>query len=269
MSSFGELRNFMKNIWLFLLLLFIPVSLFAAQIETVVVISIDALHPLALSQKVSPTLWQVMQTGQYTLDGKSVTPPQTLINHSAMLTGVPPEKGGRIDNDWRPVQPQVALPTLFDDMKWRGYENAFFYSKPKLGYLAGRSLKIQKLAPETGVDETRRFVGEGGKRFVMLHISGLEFAGIEHGWLSKEYLEELTFIDDSLLSLFTDLKRRGNYLLIVTSDHAGHGKYHGTSHPEDYRLPFIILSDIKKFPGLQGQPYSVKDLRSIVGEALR
>jgi predicted AlkP superfamily pyrophosphatase or phosphodiesterase len=259
----------MKKLWLFLLLLLIPVSLFAAEIETVVVISIDALHPLALTPKVSPNLWQVMRAGQYTLEGKSVTPPQTLINHSAMLTGVPPEKGGRTDNDWRPGQPQVAIPTLFDDMKWRGYENAFFYSKPKLGYLTGGSLKIHKLAPETAVDETRRFVGEGGKQFVMLHISGLEFAGIEHGWLSPEYLDELTFIDDSLLSLLNDLKRRGNYLLIVTSDHAGHGKYHGTSHPEDYRLPFIIVSDIKRFPDIQNRPYSVTELRSIVGEALR
>jgi predicted AlkP superfamily pyrophosphatase or phosphodiesterase len=259
----------MKKPCLVLFLLLIPVSLFAAEIATVVVVSIDALHPLALTQKVSPNLWQVMQTGQYTLDGKSVTPPQTLINHSAMLTGVSPEKGGRTDNDWRPGQPQVALPTLFDDMKVRGYENAFFYSKPKLGYLAGRSLKIQKLAPDTGVDEARRFVAEGGKRFVMLHISGLEFAGIKHGWLSPEYLEEFTFIDDSLLSLLTDLKRRGNYLLIVTSDHAGHGKFHGTSHPEDYRLPFIILSDIEKFPETQCRPYHITELRSIVGGALK
>jgi predicted AlkP superfamily pyrophosphatase or phosphodiesterase len=259
----------MKNIWLFLLLLLIPVGLFAAEIETVVVISIDALHPLALTPKVSPNLWRIMQAGQYTLDGKSVTPPQTLINHSAMLTGVPPEKGGRTDNNWRLGQPKVALSTLFDDMKWRGYENAFFYSKPKLGYLAGRSLKIQKLAPDSGVDETRRFVGEGGRRFVMLHISGLEFAGIEHGWLSPEYLEELTDIDASLLPMLDDLKKHGSYLLIITSDHAGHEKHHGTNHPEDYRLPFIIQSDIKKFPDLQGRPYSVTELRSIVNNALR
>lgn len=259
----------MGKILFTLLMLLLPVKLIAADISTVVVVSIDALHPLALSQKVSPNLWQVLQTGQYTLDGKSVSPPQTLINHSAMLTGIPPEKGGRTDNNWRPGQPQVALPTLFDDMKVRGYENAFFYSKPKLGYLAGRSLKNQKLAPDTGVDETRRFVAEGGKRFVMLHISGLEFAGIKHGWLSPEYLEELTDIDALLLPLLDALNKQGNFLLIITSDHAGHEKHHGTNHPEDYRLPLIIRSDSKKFPDLQGYPYSVTDLRSIVSNALR
>ena len=135
-------RYTMKKALIALFLLLIPVGLFAADIPNVVVVSIDALHPSALAKDVSPNLWQIMQEGQYTLDGKSVTPPQTLINHSAMLTGVPPEKGGRADNNWRPGQPQVAVTTLFDDMKRRGYANAFFYSKPKLGYLAGRSLKI-------------------------------------------------------------------------------------------------------------------------------
>ena len=258
----------MKKTIIFLLLLLIPVRLVAAEITTVVVISIDALHPLALTQKVSPHLWQIMQAGQYTLYGKSVTPPQTLINHSAMLTGVPPEKGGQTDNNWKPGQTQVTLSTLFDDMKARGYANAFFYSKPKLGYLAGRSLKIDKLVPDTVVDEARRFVGEGGKRFVLLHISGLEYVGIDRGWLSPAYLEELTRIDTSLRPLFNDLKKRGNYLLVVTSDHAGHGKYHGTNHPEDYRVPFIILSDIKRFPEIQGRPYRVTELRAIVNGAL-
>jgi predicted AlkP superfamily pyrophosphatase or phosphodiesterase len=259
----------MKKTFLILLMLLIPVKLLAADISTVVVVSIDALHPLALTEKVSPNLWQIMKAGQYTLNGKSESPPQTLINHSAMLTGVPPEKGGRTDNNWRTGEPLVAGPTLFEDMMGRGYENAFFYSKAKLGYLAGQSLKIHKLVPDTGITETRHFIGEGGNRFVMLHISGLEFIGMEHGWLSPEYLEELTDIDDSLLPLLNDLKRKGNYLLIVTSDHAGHGKYHGTTHPEDYRLPFIILSDIKKFPDIQVRPYRVTELRSIMSGALK
>jgi predicted AlkP superfamily pyrophosphatase or phosphodiesterase len=259
----------MKKTVILLLLLLVPLGVFGADTPTVVVVSIDALHPLALSKNVSPNLWQVMQTGQHTLYGKSVSPTLTLINHSAMLTGIAPEKGGRTDNNWKPGQPQITPPTLFDDMKKRGYANAYFYSKPKLGYLAGRSLTLQKLAPDTGVDETRHFVTKEGKRFVMLHISGLEYAGMEHGWLSPAYLEELTRIDASLGPLLYDLKKRGNYLLIVTSDHAGHEKHHGTNHPEDYRLPFIILSDVKKFPDIQDRPYSVTELRSIVAGAIK
>ena len=101
----------MKKALIALFLQLIPVGLFAADIPNVVVVSIDALHPAALAKDVSPNLWQIMYEGQFTLDGKSVTPPQTLLNHSAMLTGVPPEKGGRIDNNWKPWQPQT-LPLM-------------------------------------------------------------------------------------------------------------------------------------------------------------
>jgi predicted AlkP superfamily pyrophosphatase or phosphodiesterase len=260
--------NFLKKTLIVLFILLMSTRLFAADISSVVLVSIDALHPSALSKDVSPNLWQVMQEGQYTLEGKSVSPPQTLINHSAMLTGIPPEKGGRTDNNWKSGQPQVAMTTLFNDMKRRGYANAFFYSKSKLGYLVDRSLDVHKLVPEKGIDETQRFVGQRGRRFVMLHISGLEYAGMERGWLSSEYLEELTRIDKSLRPMINDLKKRGRYLLIVTSDHAGHDKHHGTEHPEDYRLPFIILSDIKTFPDVQGRHYSVTELRTIVSGAL-
>ena len=145
-----------------------------------------------------------------------------------------------------------------------------FTASRSWGIWSGRSLKIDRLVPDTGVDETRRFVGEGGKRFVMLHISGLEFIGMELGMaLSGVSGRTHQILTISLLPLLNDLKRKGNYLLIVTSDHAGHGKYHGTNHPEDYRLPFIILSDIKKFPDIQGSPYHVTELRSIVSGALK
>jgi phosphopentomutase len=67
--------------------------------------------------------------------------------------------------------------------------------------------------------------------------------GPEFGWLSPEYPEELSFIDDYLSTIIETTIERQNYLLIVTSDHAGHGKTHGSDHPEDYRLPLIVCSD--------------------------
>ena len=45
------MKKFYEKIWLTLFLLLIPVRLFAAEISTVVVVSIDALHPSALTQK--------------------------------------------------------------------------------------------------------------------------------------------------------------------------------------------------------------------------
>ena len=199
----------------------------ASDIETVLIVSIDALHPAALSENTAPALHALMRPGHYTLAGRSVDPPKTLIAHTAMLTGLTPEQSGKRDNDWQPGQPRVVKATLFDDAKRHGFHTALYYAKPKLGYLVNAAVDEQVLAPDDGIDQARAFFRQGGKRFVFLHVSGLEFAGMNSGWLSPDYLDELTYIDMALVPLFEDIGKRSTWRLIVTSDHAGHERQHG------------------------------------------
>lgn len=104
-------------------------------LQTVLLVSIDALHPDALQAAVAPTLESLKRPGQFTLQGRSVNPPQTLIAHTAMLTGLSPEQSGKQDNNWKLGQPQVTHETLLDVARQQGFEPAYFYAKPKLGDL--------------------------------------------------------------------------------------------------------------------------------------
>lgn len=257
-----------KGLWgiIFMLLLTAGPG-YSQSIDTVLVISIDALHPSALSGNSSPALYALMKRGSYTLDGRSVHPPKTLIAHTAMLTGLSPEENGKKDNDWKPGTARVVAHTIFHDAKRRGYSTAYYYAKSKLGYLISDAIDEHGLAPDDGVDRARSFFRNNGKRFVFLHVSGLEYEGSEYGWLSAEYLAELTSIDRALGPLFEDVRKRGRYLLIVTSDHAGHDKLHGTDHPDDYRLPLIVVSDIVDCQ-IRDRPYRVMELRSLVEKAI-
>ena len=72
----------------------------------------------------------------------------------------------------------------------------------------------------------RNFFRGAGKRFAFLHISGLEWAVVESGWLSQDYHDELTQIDASLAPLFREVEKRGTFVIMVTSDHAGHERQH-------------------------------------------
>jgi predicted AlkP superfamily pyrophosphatase or phosphodiesterase len=240
---------------------------FARDIETVLIVSIDALHPDALSIKTSPGLHALMQPGHYTLEGNSVDPPKTLIAHTAMMTGLAPEKNGKRDNDWKPGMPQVARPTLFDDAKRHGFVTAFYYAKPKLGYLVSHAVDEHALARDDGIDLARAFFRKSGKRFVFLHVSGLEDAGTDYGWLSPEYLDELSYIDLALAPLLEAVSKRGAYLIVVTSDHAGHGRMHGTSHPDDFRIPLIISGE-RDLPPLPPGIYLITGLRGMVQQIL-
>jgi predicted AlkP superfamily pyrophosphatase or phosphodiesterase len=98
------------------------------------------------------------------------------------------------------------------------------------------------LARDDGIDRARAFFGKPGRRFVFLHLSGLEDEGTDAGWLSQDYLDELTYIDTMLAPLIEDVAKRGRYLVVVTSDHAGHERQHGTLDSEDFKLPLIVAA---------------------------
>jgi predicted AlkP superfamily pyrophosphatase or phosphodiesterase len=236
----------------------------AAAPERIVVVSIDALHPAALTAATMPNVARLGRLGRMTLDGRSTRPPKTLIAHTAMLTGLSPEQSGKTDNGWEEGEPTVAFPTLLDDAKQAGYRTAFFYSKEKLGFLVTKGVDRQALAPDDGVARGRAFLAAPGRAFLFLHLSGLEYAGMESGWLSEPYLAEATALDRALAPLFADLERRGGYYVVVTSDHAGHGLDHGTDHPEDGRLPLVVRSDHTRLPDLQGKRHEITGLRAIL-----
>lgn len=249
-------------------LLLLAAGLVAAPPDRVALISIDALHPSALTAKTMPNVARWARLGRLTLDGRSTKPPKTLIAHTAMLTGLAPEKSGKTDNGWEEGEPTVRFPTLLDDARAAGYRTAFFYSKEKLGYLAGPGVQLHALAPDDGVARGRAFLEEEGRAFLFLHVSGLEYAGMESGWLSADYLAEAAAIDRALGPLLDELEKRGSYLVVITSDHAGHAKEHGTNHPEDGRRPLALRSDRVPLPVLGGKAREITGLRPLLAPLL-
>ena len=236
----------------------------AASLKNVIIISIDALHPAALNAGTTPTIYGEMRQGAYTLEGQSTNPPLTLISHAAMFTGLGPDKSGKADNQWQPGEPTIERRTIFNSAKQNGFQTGFYYSKQKLGYLVNEAVDVYRWSRDDAIDLAEAFVRKPGRHFVFLHVSGLDFVGPEHGWLSKEYMEELSYIDEYLTPLIRLVKEQKNFVIIVTSDHSGHGKIHGSQHPDDFRLPFVIHSDRMKFGSIQNSKYDVTDLKDIL-----
>lgn len=238
------------------------------QLNNIIVISIDALHPEALKLSKIPTLTKFMQAGARTMDGRSTEPPKTLIAHTAMFTGLSPGESGKLDNEWMPGEAIVKHETIFDDAKSKGFKTGYFFSKEKLGYLVNSAVDVHELSQDGAIDSAEAFIETPGRHFVFLHISGLDQVGPEYGWLSPAYLEELSFIDDYLSSLGETVIGKQNYLVIVTSDHAGHGKIHGSDHPEDYRLPLIACSDTVAVRQVSNLPFSIVNFREMLADMI-
>lgn len=222
----------------------LPFNLQAKELlNNVVIISIDALHPDAVTRENAPNIFNTAKGGIIKLNGKSTNPPKTLVSHSAMFTGLRPEDGGRKSNAWHKGDPTVEGRTIFHLAKDMGYHTGYIYSKGKLAYLVNEAEDDTAFSKEYPIDKTVEYVNMQNKNFMFLHISGLDNTGPEYGWMSKEYIEDFQFIDEELKPLLDKVQQTGKYLLVITSDHAGHEKLHGCDHPDDYKLPFIAVSD--------------------------
>lgn len=230
----------------------------AKKPANILIVSIDALVPEGLGKDTTPFFFELMQQGMYSLDAMSVDPPLTLVSHSAMVTGQSPDQGGRLDNKWTPGEPTVEGLTLFHQAKAAGYRTGFFFAKQRLGYLVNSAVDEYELSAFP-TDEALQFVHPGNS-FTFVHISGLDQVGPEFGWLSKEYLKELRYIEEYLKPLIKKVQSRGDYLIIILSDHGGHEKLHGCGHPEDFRIPLIMVQSIPAIEPADLQGFTVDKL---------
>ncbi len=259
-----------KHIFISTILIIVFMTIFPSwtvskEIQSVLIISIDALHPNALGTKTTKMINQLMAKGVFTLDGNSTKPPLTLLSHAAMFSGVGPENGGRKVNVWNPGQKQIAHKTIFDDAKLEGFTTGFFYSKEKLGYLITGTVDRHKMDPDFSVDNAFDFFKSSDqKKFCFIHISGLDRTGPVEGWMSDGYMEELFFIDDSITPLIKDVLSKKGYLVIITSDHAGHQIIHGSEHPDDAKLPLVMISDVVDLKPYHKIKYHVTQLKPML-----
>jgi predicted AlkP superfamily pyrophosphatase or phosphodiesterase len=244
-------------------------NVYAGHLNHVLIISIDALHPEALQRAKIPTISKLMHTGSYTLNGRSTEPPMTLVAHTAMFTGLAPERNGKLDNDWKPGEATLEIETFFNSARHLGFKTGYFYSKEKLGYLVNNAVNFHQWSQDSAIDAAEAFIKTPGRLFMFLHISGLDAVGPQYGWMSPEYLEELSYIDEYLTDLIEFILKEKSYLILVTSDHAGHDKIHGSHHPEDYRLPLIFCSDTVFVNKFQNIPFSVIDLKKMLENLIR
>lgn len=237
--------------------------------KTIVVISIDALHPAAIEMAQPENMLKVMRKGVVTLKGTSVAPPKTLINHTAMALGKMPEESGYTVNGWQPGMPKAKGESVFTLAKQAGLKTFYVYSKGLLGFLATDDVDESYFAGMNSVHVGSRIVTETDEDyFFFWHISGLEFVGMDYGWLSDEYLAMFKEIDAGLKDALKLLREKSNTTLVITSDHSGHDRIHGSKHPEDFKMPLVIYSDMADFSGYDDTEYQTVELKKLIRQVI-
>lgn len=218
--------------------------------DHVIVISVDGLRPDAIERFGAGTMQRMMREGSHTLNARTILPSKTLPSHTSMLTGVEPEDHGITWNtDETETHGHVAVPTIFEMARDRGFTTAAFFSKTKFHHLEIPNSLDHVDSPESGKWSAGRTLGNVGgylqsakPNLMFVHIGEPDYAGHFWGWMSGRYGHAVRVADQAIASVLTDANRAfgvGNYTVIVTADHGGHGRNHGSADPRDVTIPWI------------------------------
>lgn len=217
-----------------------------ALAKHVLLISIDGLRPDALMQGDTTALKALMKRGSFTLTARTVYPSITLTSHVSMMTGVEPATHHVLWNEWEPERGPVDQETMFDVAKAAGMTTAMFAGKEKFRHFVKGNrfdkFDIPGYAVSAVAPAAAQYIIDKKPNLIMVHLAETDGAGHSKGWMSPEQFEALARSDKAVKQLLDALDRAGiagDTAVLVSADHGGHARTHGTASAEDMTIPWI------------------------------
>ena len=216
----------------------------------VILISIDAMRPDGFLKCKNPYIEEMMKKAYYTLDGKTVLPSVTLPCHMSLFHSVPPQRHGITTNTYVPmVRP---LNGLFEQLHKAGKICAMYYGWGQLRDIAtpitvtyAQCINARRTVGSSDTELTDCALARIRKNkpdFVFLYmVEADEKGGHDHGWMTEPYLNLLSIALDNVKRVIEECG--DEYTIIVTADHGGHDRTHGTDMPEDMTIPMFYFGE--------------------------
>lgn len=226
-----------------------------AVTDHVVIVSVDGLRPDAIARFKAATIGRLVDEGSHSLTATTINPSKTLPSHTSMLTGEGPEEHGISWNtNETHSHSHVAVPTVFGLARERGLGTAAFFSKGKFNHLEVPGSLDYTQAPngngrwsaERTIHDVERYLRAARPNLLFVHIAEPDYAGHFWGWMSWMYGRAVKTADAAVARLIAASDRAfgaGNYTFLLTADHGGHGRSHGSDRPEDVTIPWIAWGE--------------------------
>lgn len=223
----------------------------------IVLCVVDGLRPDALALTETPTMHHLIARGRATLAARAVMPSVTLPCHMSMFHSVEPGRHGIVTNTWTPqVRP---VPGLFDVAHAAGLRTAAYYNWEELRDLWRPSALTtgffwydhKSSAGDMAIAQAAaKSIREHEIDLAFVYLGWVDEAGHRYGWLSPGYLEAVANADACLGVVLEAVGSQG--ALLVTSDHGGHDRSHGTDADTDLLVPMILAGQGIAGPGALG-----------------
>ena len=241
--------------------------------KKVILISIDGMRPDGLKACGNEYLAELEKRCSYTYNARSMTPSVTFPCHYSITHSVTPQRHGILTNTYVPqVRPVTGV---FERISALGGICAMFYGWEPLRDIASPgSLKfatyVNAYMQESGdtvlTHEAEKIISQHKPDFVFLYmVETDEKGGHDNGWMSEEYLRRISVAIGNVKKIME--KFGDEYSIIITADHGGHDRTHGTDLPEDMTIPmFFYGPDFE--PGAQIDNVSLLDIAPTIAAVL-
>ena len=243
--------------------------------EKVILILSDGMRPDSLIPCGNAFIPNFLKESRYTLSAKAVMPSVTLPCHMSLFHSVEPNRHGVLTNTYTP--PVRPVDGICEQISKYDGKSAMFFDWEQLrdltrpgsldfcyfasghregGYYASLPLMTQ---------EALRYIASDKPDFVFFYIGLTDGVGHNKGWMTEEYLESVSIAWDAVKTLSDTFK--DEYNIIVTADHGGHDRIHGTELDEDMLIP-VICRGPRFVPGEFKKEISILDIAPTVTDLL-
>ncbi len=236
--------------------------------EPVLLVSIDGLAPRSINRQTMPVLTALADQGASCFSARSVSPTITLPAHASMVRGVSVATHGTVDNT--PVPPATEAPSVLSVGRAAGRRTALFLNWLPLDCLFEPKAVEQRVALDAGYgpDDDPRLVDlavptlrSDSHDLVFFYFSQPDAEGHAHGWDTPEYEAMVTRTDELLGHLIEAVGPKAS--ILVTTDHGGHDRVHGTDLPDDLET-FVVVRHLDVDAGTIWESASILDIAPTV-----
>ncbi len=225
----------------------------------VILILVDGMRPDGLMSCGHPFVEEMLTRSAADLSAQTVMPSVTLPCHMSLFHSVTPERHGILSNTYVPqVRPVRGLCEV---LRAAGKTSALYYNWEELrdltrpdslasaNFVSGHVYGYEEANPRVTaalLDSMKR----GGTDFAFLYLGWTDAAGHGSGWMTDEYLRSIRGSFDCIRSVCEAADE--NTLVILTADHGGHGRSHGSDLTEDMTIPILFWNPGFKARALEG-----------------
>ena len=209
-------------------------------------ILVDGMRPDAL--KDVKAAQDIIAKSSCAMDAQTVIPSVTLPCHMSLFHSVDPSRHGTTTNTYMPqVRPIKGICEVLLANKKR---SAFFYNCEEIRDLSRQnSLAISYFCKgrDIGYDKANDMVSAAAIDylnkdyidFAFIYMGYTDAAGHGSGWMSSTYMEAIENSWRNINAVINSLPE--DYTVIITADHGGHDRTHGTDMPEDMTIPMFYF----------------------------